>query len=79
MCVEEDETMRHWKLPQADLFKTAHEIPPSQRTTGLALLKALLIEAMLADATKATIEDAAGNNVVEGHGGSALANDQDNT
>jgi len=31
----------------------------------VALLKALLVEAMFADTSKATIEDAAGNNVVE--------------
>src|SRR5262249_27292264 len=37
-----DETL---EATSTDLFKTAHEIPPSQRTTGLALLKALLIEA----------------------------------
>jgi hypothetical protein len=68
MWAEEDETMRHWTLPQADLFKAAHEVPRSQRTTAVALLKALLIEAMFADTTKATIEDAAGNNAVEDTG-----------
>jgi hypothetical protein len=69
--------MRQWKLPQSDLFKTPHELTPSRRTTAVALLKALLIEAIFADTIKATIEDAAGNNVVEDAQG-ALVNDQDN-
>ena len=58
-------------------LKTPHGLTPSRRTTAVALLKALLIEAMFADTTKATIEDAAGNNVVEDTRG-ALVNDQDN-
>ena len=69
--------MRQWKLPQSDLFKTPHGLTPSRRTTAVALLKALVIEAMFADTTKATIEDPAGNNVVEDTRG-ALVNDQDN-
>ena len=68
--------MRQWKLPQSDLFKTPHGLTPSRRTTAVALLKALLIEAMFADTTT-IIEDAAGNNVVEDTRG-ALVNDQDN-
>jgi hypothetical protein len=38
--------MRQRKLAQSDLFKTPHELTPSQRTTAVALLKALLTEAM---------------------------------
>jgi hypothetical protein len=33
--------MRQSRLPQPGLFKTPHELTPSQRTTAVALLKAL--------------------------------------
>jgi hypothetical protein len=38
--------MSQRRLPQADLFASPHELAPSQRTTGVALLRALLIEAI---------------------------------
>jgi len=41
--------MRRARPSQPDLFKTppTHELPPSQRTTAVELLKALLAEAMI--------------------------------
>lgn len=61
--------MRQWRLPQPDLFKTPHELTPSQRTTtAVALLKALLIEAISAQtsaATDAELSTAEGNGGVE--------------
>lgn len=57
--------MRQRKPPQPDLFKT-HQVPPSQRTTAVALLKALLIEAISAQtnaATDAELSMAEGNDV----------------
>jgi hypothetical protein len=54
------------ETPQADLFKTPHELAPSQRTTAVALLKALLIEAICAQtsaATDAELSTAEGNDV----------------
>jgi hypothetical protein len=66
MCPEEDEAMSQWRLPQADLFKTPHKLAPSQRTTAVALLKALLIEAICAQtsaATDAELSTAEGNDV----------------
>ena len=57
--------MSQWRLPQADLFKTRHELTPSQHTTAVALLKALLIEAISAQtsATEAELATAEGNDV----------------
>jgi hypothetical protein len=46
--------MRQWRLPQPYLFKIPHEFTPSQRTTAVALLKALLIEAISAQTSAAT-------------------------
>jgi len=46
--------MSQRRLSQADLFKTPHELPPSQRTTAVALFKALLIEAISAQTSAAT-------------------------
>jgi len=43
--------MRQWKLLHPDLFKTRYELTPAQRTTAVALLKALLIEAMFTRTT----------------------------
>jgi hypothetical protein len=38
--------MSQRRLPQADLFNTPHELTSTQRTTAVALLKALPIEAI---------------------------------
>jgi hypothetical protein len=46
--------MRQWRFPQPYLFKIPHELTPSQRTTAVALLKALLIEAISAQTSAAT-------------------------
>jgi hypothetical protein len=46
--------MRQWRLPPPYLFKIPHELTPSQRTTAVALLKALLIEAISAQTSAAT-------------------------
>ena len=46
--------MSQRRLTQADLFKTPHELTSSQRTTAVALLKALLIEAISAQTSAAT-------------------------
>lgn len=46
--------MRQRKPAQPDLFKTAHEVLPSRRTTALVLLKTLLIEAISAQTSAAT-------------------------
>jgi len=48
--------------PQTDLFKTPHELTPSQRLTAVALLKALLIEAISA-AADVELSTAEGNDV----------------
>ena len=58
--------MSRWRLPQADLFKTPHELTSSQCTTAVALLKALLIEAISAQTSAATdteLSTAEGNDV----------------
>jgi hypothetical protein len=48
--------MRQSRLPQPDLFKTTlHELIPSQRVTAaVALLKALLVEAISQQTSAAT-------------------------
>jgi hypothetical protein len=73
--------MRQLRLPQPDLFKTTpHELPPSQRlTTAVALLKALLIEAISAQtsaATDAKLSTAEGNGSAEME--ECAGNDQNN-
>jgi len=45
--------MSQRRLSQADLFKTPHGLTSSQRTTAVALLKALLIEAICAQTSAA--------------------------
>ena len=69
--------MRQSRLPQPGLFKTPHELTPSQRTTAVALLKALLIEAISAqtsaDAELSTEEGNGGVEIEERAG-----NDQNN-
>lgn len=58
--------MSQWRLPQADLFKTPHELAPLQRMTAVALLKELLIEAISAQTsvvTDAELSTAEGNDV----------------
>ena len=70
--------MSQRRLPQADLFKTPHGLTSSQRTTAVALLKALLIEVMSAQTSVAADEElspAEGNDVGIGED---VANDQDN-
>lgn len=47
--------MRQLRLPQPDLFKTTpHELLSQRMTTAVALLKALLIEAISAQTSAAT-------------------------
>jgi len=58
--------MSQRRLPQADLFKTPHELTPSRRMTAVALLKALLIEAISAQTSTgadAELSTAEGNDV----------------
>jgi hypothetical protein len=57
--------MSQRRHPQTDLFKTPHEFTLSQRTTAVALLKALLIEAISAQrsAAAAARSTAEGNDV----------------
>jgi hypothetical protein len=59
--------MRQSRLPQPDLFKTTHDLTtPSQRTTAVALLKALLIEAISAQTSAdAELSTDEGNGGVE--------------
>ena len=72
--------MKQLRLPQPDLFKTTpHELIPSQRmTTAVALLKALLIEAISAQtsATDAKLSTAEENGGVETE--ECAGNDQNN-
>jgi hypothetical protein len=58
--------MSQLRFPQTDLFKTPHELAPSQRLTAVALLKALLIEAISAQTSAAAdveLSTAEGNDV----------------
>lgn len=58
--------MSQLRLRQVDLFKTPHELTQSQRTTAVALLKALLIEAISVQTSVATdteLSTAEGNDI----------------
>jgi hypothetical protein len=58
--------MRQSILPPPGLFTTPHELTPSQRTTAVALLKAILIEAISAQTSAdAELSTEEGNGGVE--------------